>query len=92
MICGFPFSNSDRIAASVAPGGAMFVCDMVLDDDRLGPREVLRLGIIFVSFFDHSPMYTDAQYRRWIEDAGLVVRERVKSAIGHVVLRAEKPA
>lgn len=81
-----------HLAPAVAPGGSLFVCDMVLDDDRLGPREVLRLGIIFVSFFDHSPMYTDSQYRGWLEAAGLVVRERFQSAIGHVILRAERPA
>jgi len=53
---------------------------------------VLRLGIIFVNFFDRTPMYTESQYRRWLERAGFVDIERVQSPIGHVILRAEKPA
>jgi hypothetical protein len=80
-----------NVGRIVEPGGCLFVCDMILDDDRLGPREVLRLGIIFVNFFDRSPMYTESQYRRWLARAGFGAVERVQSPIGHVILRAEKP-
>jgi hypothetical protein len=35
-------------------------------------------------------MYTDSQYRRWLERAGFGEIERVQSPIGHVILRARK--
>ena len=80
-----------HIAGIVAPGGCIVLCDMVLDDTRLSPQAVLRLGIIFVNLFDRTPMYVESEYKAWMANAGFVGWDRAASSLGHVMARCEKP-
>jgi hypothetical protein len=65
---------------------------MILDDTRLAPQPVLRLGIIFVNLFDRTPMYVASEYQAWMASAGFVGWDRAASSLGHVMVRCEKPA
>jgi SAM-dependent methyltransferase len=80
-------------AASVLrPGGALYVCDLILDDSRTTPREVVRIGVVFLNLFDSEEIFTESDYRRWMSDAGLVGIERVITPYGFSIMRGVKPA
>jgi SAM-dependent methyltransferase len=81
-----------RNAASLLrPGGALYVCDLVLDDSRASPREVVRVGVLFLNIFDSEEIFAERDYRRWMADAGLVDVERVPMAMGQSIVRGVKP-
>jgi len=81
-----------RNAASVIrPGGALYVCDLILDDSRTTPREVVRVGVVFLNLFDSEEIFTESDYRRWMGEAGLVRIERVLTPYGFSIMRGVKP-
>jgi hypothetical protein len=79
-------------AASVLRrGGALYVCDLILDDSRTTPREVVRIGVVFLNLFDSEEIFTESDYRRWMGEAGLVGIERVVTPYGFSIMRGAKP-
>jgi SAM-dependent methyltransferase len=82
-----------RNAASILrPGGALYVCDLMLDDSRTSPRDIVRVGIVFLSLFDSEEIFVESDYRRWMSEAGLVDIERVPTAMGQSIVRGVKPS
>ncbi len=82
-----------RNAASVIrAGGALYSCDLILDDSRTTPREVVRIGVVFLNLFDSEEIFTESDYRRWMSQAGLVEIERVLTPYGFSIMRGVKPA
>jgi SAM-dependent methyltransferase len=81
-----------RNAASILrPGGALYVCDLILDDARTSPREILRVGVVFLNIFDSEEIFAESDYRRWMTEAGLVDIERVVTPMGQSIIRGVKP-
>lgn len=96
ILCNFlqtlPRDEAQRAVANVAralsPNGAVYICDRILDDSRLGPRASLHVGILFVNIASSPFMYTQSDYLTWLEQAGLSRCETVEVPGGHVILRA----
>lgn len=81
-----------RNAASILrPGGALYVCDLVLDDSRTSPRDIVRVGVVFLNIFDSEEIFAESDYRRWMSEAGLVDIERVVTPMGQSIIRGLKP-
>ena len=82
-----------RNAASILrPGGALYVCDLILDDSRTSPRDIVRVGVVFLSLFDSEEIFAESDYRRWMTEAGLVDIERIPTAMGQSIVRGVKPS
>jgi SAM-dependent methyltransferase len=82
-----------RNAVSILrPGGALYVCDLVLDDSRRSPREVVRVGVVFLNVFEAPEFFAECDYRRWMTEAGLIDIERVPMAMGQSIIRGVKPS
>jgi SAM-dependent methyltransferase len=81
-----------RNAVSILrPGGALYVCDLILDDSRTSPRDIVRVGVVFLNIFDSEEIFAESDYRRWMTEAGLVDIERVATAMGQSIVRGVKP-
>ena len=82
-----------RNAVSILrPGGALYVCDLILDDSHTSPRDIVRIEVVFLSLFDSEELFAERDYRRWMTDAGLVDVERVPTAMGQSIVRGVKPS
>lgn len=72
------------------PGGALYVCDLILDDSRTSPRDIVRVGVVFLNIFDSEEIFAEGDYRRWMSEAGLVDIERVPTPMGQSIMRGVK--
>lgn len=82
-----------RNAVSILkPGGALYVCDLILDDSRTTPSDIVRVGVVFLNIFDSEEIFAESDYREWMTSAGLVDVERVKTPMGLSIVRGVKPA
>lgn len=72
------------------PGGALYVCDLILDDSRTSPRDIVRVGVVFLNIFDSEEIFAESDYRRWMSEAGLVDIERVPTPMGQSIMRGVK--
>lgn len=72
------------------PGGALYVCDLILDDARTSPRDIVRVGVVFLNIFDSEEIFAESDYRRWMSEAGLVDIERVPTPMGQSIMRGVK--
>jgi hypothetical protein len=81
-------SRAVRNAASILrPGGALYICDLILDDSHTSPREVVRVGILFLNIFDSEESFAGSDYRRWMADAGLGDIECIPMPMGQAIVR-----
>lgn len=97
MHCGDEESNRallDKCFAALEPGGAVLICELLLNSDRTGPANAAVMGLNMLVSHAGGQNYSEAQYRNWLSDAGFVdidvVRFDAAGADGAVVGR--KPA
>ncbi|MFC0508985.1 methyltransferase [Micromonospora costi] len=80
-----------RCHAALPPGGAIVVCELLLDDDRTGPPEAALMGMNMLVETEGGRNYSGAEYATWLADAGFVdvrtVRFDAPGANGAVVGR-----
>ncbi|MEV5823622.1 methyltransferase [Micromonospora sp. PTRAS2] len=77
--------------AALPPGGAVVICELLLDDDRTGPPEAALMGMNMLVETEGGKNYSGAEYAAWLADAGFVDIERLTfdapGANGAVVAR-----
>ncbi len=81
-----------NVAAGVRPGGAIYVLGIgVLDDSRLAPAEAALFDLVFLNVYDGGRCYTEAEYRRFAEAAGLTGFARVTLEGGYGLITLRTP-
>ncbi len=65
-----------RCARALVPGGRLVIRDFLLDPDRTGPREAALFALNMLVSTARGNVYTEAQYRFWLKDAGFGPIER----------------
>ncbi|MFC8850259.1 MULTISPECIES: methyltransferase [unclassified Micromonospora] len=63
--------------AALPPGGAVVICELLLDDDRSGPPEAALMGMNMLVETEGGRNYSGAEYAAWLADAGFVGVERL---------------
>jgi 3-hydroxy-5-methyl-1-naphthoate 3-O-methyltransferase len=80
-----------KVFAALPPGGALLVCELLLNDERTGPPEAALMGINMLVGLPGGENYAESEYRGWLDDAGFtdvrVVRFEAAGANGAVVAR-----
>jgi hypothetical protein len=81
-------------ARGVAPGGAVVIKDLRVDEDRRGPLEGLLFALNMALYTEGGDVYPISQLRAWLVDAGLVdvVEHRLAAAPDAIVVIACRPA
>ncbi|HEX7952837.1 MAG TPA: methyltransferase, partial [Burkholderiales bacterium] len=81
-------------AHAVAPGGVVAIKDLRVDDDRAGPIEGLLFALNMAIYTDAGDVYSTAQLRAWLTEAGLVdiAERRLAAAPDAIVVTARRPA
>jgi SAM-dependent methyltransferase len=79
-----------RCAGALAPGGRLLIHDVFLDDDLGGP---LPIALYSAALFrlTEGRAYSAAEYRAWLNEAGLVPAEVIPTLIHCGVLPAPLP-
>jgi acetylserotonin N-methyltransferase len=83
---------AERAFDSVAPGGRVFVNEVLLDDDRLGPAAATSYELAMLLATEAGRQYTFGDLRRVLEAAGF---DQVHIASGtrvYTLVAATKPA
>ncbi|MDB5349392.1 MAG: methylase involved in ubiquinone/menaquinone biosynthesis [Planctomycetota bacterium] len=80
-----------RLAATLRPGGRLMVHDVFLDDDLSGPLPIALYSAALFTLTE-GRAYSAAEYRGWLEVAGLVVDALVPTLIHCGVLTGTRPA
>jgi hypothetical protein len=80
-------------ARAVAPGGAVVIKDLRVDDDRSGPIEGLLFALNMALYTEAGDVYSTSQLRGWLAAAGLVEIEehRLAAALDAVVVVGRRP-
>ncbi|MFI8183323.1 methyltransferase [Actinacidiphila glaucinigra] len=60
----------DKCWAALPDGGAVIICELVLDDDETGPAPAALMGLNMLVETRSGHNYTYGEYRRWLADAG----------------------
>jgi hypothetical protein len=81
-------------ARAVAPGGAVVIKDLRVDDDRSGPIEGLLFALNMAIYTDAGDVYSTAQLRAWLTEAGLVeiAEHRLAAAPDAIVVVGRRPS
>ncbi|MCX4472416.1 acetylserotonin O-methyltransferase [Micromonospora sp. NBC_01655] len=58
--------------AALPPGGAVVVCELLLNDERTGPPEAALMGMNMLIETEGGKNYSRAEYAAWLADAGFV--------------------
>ncbi|MFF1783452.1 methyltransferase [Streptomyces virginiae] len=79
--------------AALPPGGAVIICELVLDDDERGPAPAALMGLNMLVETRSGHNYTYAEYRGWLADAGFGPVEvlPLDAAGANAALVARKP-
>jgi SAM-dependent methyltransferase len=81
----------DKVFAALLPGGALLVCELLLNDERTGPRTAALMGMTMLAGLPGGENYAESEYRCWLDEAGFtdvrVVRFEAAGANGAVVAR-----
>jgi hypothetical protein len=76
--------------AALADGGAVIICELLVDDDKTGPRSAALMSLNML-IETEGRNYTSAEYHDWLLDAGFVepqvVRFEAPGANGAVTAR-----
>jgi SAM-dependent methyltransferase len=59
-----------RCARALAPGGRLVIRDFVLEPDRTQPTEAALFALNMLTATPHGNVYTEAEYRNWLQFAG----------------------
>lgn len=80
-----------HVAASLRPGGSIYLINQVLDDSRLTPIDAVYTNLIFLNFYDGGQAYTEGEYRTWLTEVGFVEITREERIGGGIdLIRARK--
>ncbi|MGW0964946.1 methyltransferase [Streptomyces sp. NPDC002516] len=60
----------EKCHAALPEGGAVIICELVLDDDETGPAPAALMGLNMLVETRSGHNYTYGEYRRWLADAG----------------------
>ena len=77
-------------AGALRPGGAIYVCGSILDDDRLSPPAAASLNVTFMNVYRSGASYTESEHGRWLEAAGCGEMRRITLPNGSGIIRAIK--
>lgn len=66
-----------RISKVLNPGGVVVLKDMFLDEFGLWPDRAAYFGLLMLMYTDRGDSYSLKEAHRWLEEAGLIVREPV---------------
>jgi hypothetical protein len=55
---------------ALPPGGAIVVCELLLNDERNGPPEAALMGMNMLVETEGGKNYSGAEYRAWLSEAG----------------------
>ncbi|MEU8301909.1 methyltransferase [Micromonospora sp. NPDC048909] len=58
--------------AALPPGGAVVICELLLNDERTGPPEAALMGMNMLVETEGGKNYSGAEYRAWLTDVGFV--------------------
>lgn len=56
--------------AALPPGGAIVVCELLLNDERSGPPDAALMGMNMLVETEGGKNYSGAEYRAWLTDIG----------------------
>ena len=81
-------------ARAIAPGGIVAIKDLRVDDDRAGPIEGLLFALNMAIYTDAGDVYSTAQLRAWLTEAGLVdiAEHRLVAAPDAIVVVGRRPS
>jgi len=79
----------NRCAASLAPRGQLLIHDVFLDDDLAGPLPIALYSAALFTLTE-GRAYSAAEYRRWLQEAGLQPQELQPTLIHCAVLAGAK--
>jgi SAM-dependent methyltransferase len=81
----------DKVFAALAPGGALLVCELLLNDERTGPPAAALMGMNMLVGLPGGENYAESEYRGWLGEAGFtdvhIIRFDAAGANGAVVGR-----
>ncbi|MGC2415031.1 MAG: methyltransferase [Stellaceae bacterium] len=82
-----------NVAQSLTPGGPLFIVGNMLDDSRLSPPVLVGQNLVFINIYDDGLIYTEAEYRALLVDAGLVdiTVQQAGMPGGQALIWARKP-
>jgi SAM-dependent methyltransferase len=77
--------------AALPPGGVLLVCELLLNEDRTGPRAAALMGMNMLVGQLEGRNYAETEYLSWLADTGFtepeIVRFEAAGANGAVVAR-----
>ncbi|MBK8960678.1 MAG: methyltransferase [Proteobacteria bacterium] len=77
-------------AATLKPGGGLYIVGRTLDDTRLSPLDAVAANVMFLNIYDDGQAYTESEYRGWLADAGLGDIQRRELAGGYSIIHGRK--
>lgn len=81
-----------KIAEAMEPGGVLYISDVMVDDDRAGPRFATMFQLNMRVLAHDGRCHSVAEQRAWLDEAGFDVTEvrRLPPPIHYTVIRAER--
>ena len=64
--------------AALAPGGTIAIAEFLVNPDRRGPIGGLLFAVNMLVNTDAGASYSEAEYTRWMKDAGFSEVNRIK--------------
>ncbi|GAA2598858.1 methyltransferase [Streptomyces axinellae] len=78
---------------ALAPGGAIVICELLLNPERTGPASAALMGMNMIVETEGGKNYSETEYQDWLTDAGFeeprVIRFDTAGANGAVVARKQ---
>lgn len=65
-----------NIGEAVSSGGRLIIVGQILDDSKISPMQVMGASLLFLNIYDEGRAYIEAEYRKWLGEAGFVDFER----------------
>lgn len=79
-----------RCVRALAPGGRVAIREFILDPDRAGPPSAALFALNMLVGTARGNTYTEAEYRSWMEQAGLAGVSRPEPAGDWIIGRLDK--
>lgn len=67
----------DAVVAALPAGGAVLVCELLMDDDETGPVPAALFNLLMLVETERGANYTGAAYTEWLVKAGCATVERL---------------
>lgn len=81
----------ETVNRALEPGGVIYVVGWILDDSRVSPPELAAYDLLFLNEYDHAHLWTEAEIRGWLAEAGFRDVTRSTGAFGADFMTARKP-